>query len=262
MTAWYYHESLLVSVCNLIGSDLATKPLFWFISSSSSSSYYYYYYYYYCSSAPNRGKDFFIFICSFSLFSARRTTKCHSCTCITTPACVCSGGWCVNGYPVSIWGGEGGGISWVYIGRTFYLFVFECGMPSFVEIQMTSISFHRKGKKKNACRVGKVELYNLRRNLITLKKLIKRLPQQFEWKENWLWMSFENNTTTTRTTLITDMGIFFGKLFMVAFKLWVSLKVCSNWLFLFFPFFFPGGVCKYTFFLWILNHFTQNCLCL
>ena len=68
----------------------------------------------------------------------------------------------------------------MYIGRTFYLFVFECGMPSFVEIQMTSISFHREVQEKNACRVGKVELYNLGRNLITLKKLIKRLPQQFQ----------------------------------------------------------------------------------
>lgn len=94
------------------------------------------------------GWQFCIFICSFSLFSARRTTKCHSCTYITTPACVCSGGWCVNGYPVSIWGGEGGGSSWVYIGRTFYLFVFECEMPSFVEIQMTSISFHREVQEK------------------------------------------------------------------------------------------------------------------
>ena len=109
------------------------------------------------------------------------------------------------------WGGEGGGISWVYIGRTFYLFVFECGMLSFVEIQMTSISFHREVREKNACRVGKVGLYNLRRNLITLKKLIKRLPQQFQWKENWLWMSFENNTTTKRTTLITWHGNFFWK---------------------------------------------------
>lgn len=68
----------------------------------------------------------------------------------------------------------------MYIGRTFYLFVFECEMPSFVEIQMTSISFHREVREKNACRVGKVELYNLGRNLITLKKLIKRLPQQFQ----------------------------------------------------------------------------------
>lgn len=68
----------------------------------------------------------------------------------------------------------------MYIGRTFYLFVFECEMPSFVEIQMTSISFHREVQEKNACRVGKVELYNLGRNLITLKKLIKRLPQQFQ----------------------------------------------------------------------------------
>lgn len=36
----------------------------------------------------------------------------------------------------------------MYIGRTFYLFVFECEMPSFVEIQMTSISFHREVQEK------------------------------------------------------------------------------------------------------------------
>ena len=96
--------------------------------------------------------------------------------------------------------------------------------------------------------MGKVELYNLGRNLITLKKLIKRLPQQFQWKENWLWMSFENNTTTTRTTLITWHGNFFGKLFMVAFKLWVSLKVCSNWLFLFSLFFQVASVSILSFF--------------
>ena len=36
----------------------------------------------------------------------------------------------------------------MYIGRTFYLFVFECGMPSFVEIQMTSIVFIVKFERK------------------------------------------------------------------------------------------------------------------
>ena len=36
----------------------------------------------------------------------------------------------------------------MFIGRTFYLFVFECEMPSFVEIQITSISFHREVQEK------------------------------------------------------------------------------------------------------------------